>query len=100
MGTLQDRLVTEFKIHGIKTIEQANAFLPKYIKKHNQKIFCSPAKPESKFIPIPSYVDLDLLLTSKLTRVIDNSGTFTIQGKKFQFLTIILLLVLKWKLYE
>ena len=31
--TLQDRLVTEFKINGIKTIEEANKFLPSYIKK-------------------------------------------------------------------
>lgn len=84
--TLQDRLVTEFKLHGIKTIEQANEFLPKYIKKHNQKFSVSPAKSDSKFIPIPSYIDLDLLLATKLTRVIDNSGTFTIQSKKFQIL--------------
>ena len=33
-GTLQDRLITEFKINDVHTIEQANDFLPKYIKKH------------------------------------------------------------------
>ena len=31
-GTLQDRLITEFKINDVHTIEQANDFLPKYIK--------------------------------------------------------------------
>ena len=36
--TLQDRLVTEFKLNGIKTIEQANEFLPKYIEKYNRAV--------------------------------------------------------------
>ena len=85
-GTLQDRLITEFKINGIKTIEQANEFLAKYIKKYNRRFAVVPSKPENKFIPIPSYIDLDLLLTSKLTKVIDNTGTFTIKSKKFQIL--------------
>ena len=31
--TLQDRLITEFKINGIKSIEEANNFLSNYIKK-------------------------------------------------------------------
>lgn len=84
--TLQDRLVTEFKINGIKTIEQANEFLPRYIKKYNKRFSVEPAKSENKFVKVPSYVDLNLLLTSKLTRVIDNAGTFTIKNKKFQIL--------------
>lgn len=82
--TLQDRLVAEFKLNNIKTIEEANNFLPKYIKKYNKKFAIEPESKESKFIPLPSYVDLDLLLTNKLTRVIDNAGMFSIQNKKFQ----------------
>ena len=82
--TLQDRLVAEFKLNNIKTIEEANNFLPKYIKKYNKKFAIEPESKESKFIPLPAYVDLDLLLTNKLTRVIDNAGMFSIQNKKFQ----------------
>lgn len=84
--TLQDRLITEFKLNNITTIDQANEFLPKYIKKYNKRFAVEPKNPESKFIKIPSYVNLDLLLTSKFTRVIDSSGTFTIKNKKFQIL--------------
>lgn len=84
--TLQDRLVTEFKINNINTIEQANLFLPTYIKKYNKKFAVPPEKENSKFVKVPSYVNLDLLLTSKLTRVIDNAGTFTIKNKRFQIL--------------
>lgn len=84
--TLQDRLITEFKLNNITTIDQANEFLPKYIKKYNKRFAVEPKNQESKFIKIPSYVNLDLLLTSKFTRVIDSSGTFTIKNKKFQIL--------------
>ena len=82
--TLQDRLITEFKLNNIKTIEEANKFLPKYIKKYNKRFAIEPECKDSKFIPLPAYVDLDLLLTSKLTRVIDSAGMFSIQNQKFQ----------------
>jgi transposase len=35
--TLQDRLVKEFRLSKINTLEQANRFLQVYLKKHNQK---------------------------------------------------------------
>ena len=84
--TLQDRLVTEFKINNINSIDEANKFLVNYIDKYNERFAVEPAINDNKFIPLPAYVDLDLLLTSKLTRVIDNSGTFSINNKKFQII--------------
>jgi len=97
--TLQDRLITEFKLNNIKTIEQANEFLPKYIVKYNKRFAVEPEKKESKFIKIPNYINLDLLLTSKLTRVIDNSGTFSIKNKKFQILNNKILPNIKVNIY-
>lgn len=82
--TLQDRLVTEFKLNNISTIEQANIFLPKFIKKYNKRFAVKAECEDTKFVPLPTYIDLDLLLTNKLTRVIDNSGVFSIQKQKFQ----------------
>ena len=84
--TLQDRLVTEFKLNNIKTIEEANKFLPKYIEKHNKKFAVKPESIKSKFVPLPGYIDLDILLTNKLTRVIDDGGVFSIHNKKFQII--------------
>lgn len=84
--TLQDRLPIEFKLNNIKSIEEANNFLPNYIEKFNKQFAINPECCESKFIPLPAYVDLDLLLTAKLTRVIDSSGTFSVQGQKFQII--------------
>lgn len=85
-NTLQDRLVTEFKINNITSIDEANIFLIKYIKKYNKKFAIEPESSISKFSPIPDYIDFDLLLTCKLQRTIDNSGTFSINNSKFQIL--------------
>lgn len=82
--TLQDRLITEFRINNIKNPNQANEFFIKFIPKYNEKFAVAPINPTSHFSEVPDYINLDLLLSAKLQRVIDNSGTFTIQGKKFQ----------------
>lgn len=82
--TLQSRLVTEFRIHKIKTMDEANDFLPGFIKKYNAKFAVKPESDKSSFIPLPTKANLDELLCVKIPRVIDNSGVFSINGCKFQ----------------
>lgn len=84
--TLQDRLITEFRINNIKNIEQANDFFEKFIPRYNDKFAVLPASNVSHFSKVPDYINLDLLLCAKLTRVIDNAGSFTIQGERFQII--------------
>lgn len=83
-NTLQDRLVTEFRIHNITTIEEANEFLPSFVKKYAKKFGVKAESSESKFISLPKYIDLDTLLCTKFTRILDNSGSFSFMGEKFQ----------------
>lgn len=85
-NTFQDRLVTEFKLNKIKRIDEANEFLKTYIKKYNKQFAVKAKNEESNFVPVPSYIDLDLLLAIKITRKIDSSGSFTIKNKRFQIL--------------
>ena len=85
-NTLQDRLPIEFALAGIKTIEEANAFLSKYIEKFNKQFSIEPKSSENKFCPVPDYLNLDLLLSMKFTRKLDRGGTFSIRGHKFQVL--------------
>ena len=84
--TLQDRLITEFRINNITTPDEANKFFEKYIPRYNRKFAVEPASEESYFSNVPDYINLDLLLCAKLTRVIDNAGSFTIQGQRFQII--------------
>ncbi len=83
--TFQDRLITEFKLAKVNTIEQANIFLKSYLKKYNKRFSVEPKSDKSYFVQVP-YLNLDLLLSIKLTRCIDASGSFTIKNKKFQIL--------------
>ena len=86
-NTLQDRLFTEFRVNNITTIEQANAFFPTLIKSYAKKFGVEPAKKDSKFVPLPKSINLDELLVTKFTRVIDNSGCFSFYNKKFQVIS-------------
>lgn len=85
-NTAQDRLMVEMKLEGIKTIEEANVYLPRFIKKYNAKFAVEPKEETSKFMPVPDFIDLDYLLVMKFERKLDRAGTFTIQNKKFQVL--------------
>lgn len=86
-NTLQDRLVTEFRVHKITTIEEANNFFPEFIKTYAKKFGVKPEKKESMFIKLPKYVNLDDLLTTKFYRTIDNAGCFSFYNKKFQIIS-------------
>ena len=81
---MQDRLVTEFRVHKITSIDQANEFFPNFIKSYGKRFGVKPEKNETKFIKLPKYIDLDSLLTTQFTRVIDNAGCFSFYNKKFQ----------------
>src|SRR3990172_4512972 len=44
-GTLQDRLVSELRLRGIRTREAANAFLPEFLVDFNRRFAHPPAEP-------------------------------------------------------
>ena len=45
-NTLQDRLVKEMRLRGIKSIEEGNGYLEEYIEEHNQFYAIEAEKPE------------------------------------------------------
>ena len=90
-NTIQDRLVTDFKLNKIKT------FIFKEI--YNKKFSVKAENEENYLEPVPSYIALDLLLSRKLTRKIDSSRGFTIKNKKFQILNNNIMLKNKVNIY-
>ena len=84
--TLQSRLVTEFRINKITTIDKANEFLPNYIIKYNSKFSVEASSKKSLFLKLPKRYNLDELLCVKYERTIDNAGVFSINNSKFQIL--------------
>lgn len=84
--TLQSRLVTEFRINSIKTMEEANKFFIEYIPKYNSKFAIESASKKSVFLKLPKRYNLDELLCVRFERTIDNAGVFSLNNSKFQVL--------------
>ena len=84
--TLQSRLVTEFRINNITSIEKANDFLLQYINIYNSKFAIQASNSKSVFLKLPKKYNLDELLCVRFERTIDNAGVFSIKNSKFQIL--------------
>jgi len=57
-ATLQDRLVKAMRLEGIATIAEANAFLPGYMARHNQRFAKAPFDPRDLHRPLAPHDDL------------------------------------------
>lgn len=84
--TLQSRLVTEFRIHHITTMDEANTFLLKYIQRYNSKFAVEATSKKVVFLKLPKKYNLDELLCVRFDRTIDNAGVFSINNSKFQIM--------------
>lgn len=85
-GTLQGRLLIELRLAGISSIDEANAFLPGFISRFNDRFAVDPAQPESAFHPCPDK-NLDLVLCHKDSRKASSGSTISFLGKTYQLLT-------------
>lgn len=82
--TLQDRLIKEMRLEGIKTIQEANAFIEKYLLKHNKRFAIKPAAKEDMHREIPNGLDIDGILCIKTERGLRNDFTVTHNCKLYQ----------------
>lgn len=82
-NTLHDRLRTEFRVHKITTLEEANKFLIDYIPKYNKKFSIEAKDKVKSYIKLPKYVNIDYLLSVKYTRTVDVSNCISIKGTTF-----------------
>ena len=83
-NTLQDRLVTEFRINNITNTDEANVFLERYIKKFNKQFGKEAKEKTSSFLKLMGSINLDILLTVKYRRQIDNGGCFKLNNIYFK----------------
>ena len=83
-GTLQDRLVKEMRLKGIRTKEEANVFLRRYLPTFNKKFRVPAAKKADLHMTLPKGFDLDDFLCIKTNRVGRNDNTVSLKGRLFQ----------------
>ena len=84
-GVLQDRLVKEMRLVGIRGIEQANEFLQGgFLQSINEKFASPPASPVDLHRPVPRGVRLEDVFALEDWRSVQNDGTVVFAGQWFQ----------------
>jgi len=83
-GTLQDRLVKEMRLRGIRTIQEANDFLRQYLPLYNRKFAVRPLKRNDLHRPLGKGVNLDAILCIKTQRRLRNDFTVAHNTKLYQ----------------
>ena len=63
--TFQDRLVSEMRLAGAATIEEANRMLGDFLPRYDRQFGVAPAQPEPAYRPLPPGVSLDAVLCFK-----------------------------------
>jgi len=82
--TFQDRVIKEMRLRGIKTIQEANAFLPKYLPIYNRRFAVKPREKADLHRPVPNELNLDSILCLKTERVLRNDFTVSFNSKLYQ----------------
>src|SRR5438093_5091571 len=77
---MQDRLVVELRLRGIATQEEANQYLPLFLKGRNAQFTVAARESQSLFRPAPRAPALDRILCLKETRVVNADHTIHYQG--------------------
>jgi transposase len=82
--TLQDRLVNELRVAGIRTVPAANAYLrTTYLPRHNAQFARPPREAAAAFVPLGA-VDLEQILCHEEERTVGNDNTVVLDGVRLQ----------------
>ena len=82
--TLQDRLVKEFRLQGVSSIEAGNAALPAFMAAYNARFAKAAADARDMHRPVAGTDDLDTAFSWQEERTV--SGSLTLQYEKVLFL--------------
>lgn len=83
-GTLQGRLPQELRVAGVRSYDEANAYLEqRFIADFNARFTVTPALPESGFVRLVG-VDLDQVMSEQHERIVAADNTVSFEGMKLQ----------------
>ena len=85
-GTFQDRLITELRLAGATTIEQAKAVLKQFLPRYNRRFQVPAQCPDPAFRPLPSDLHLGQVLCFKHKRRVALDNTVKFQRHTLQLL--------------
>jgi transposase len=82
--TFQDRVVKEMRLRGIRCIEDANAFLEKYLPIYNRRFSRKAAEAGNLHRAVPKGLNLDKILCIRTERTVRNDFTIAHDRKLYQ----------------
>ena len=86
-GTFQDRLISELRLEGISSLEEANNYLRSvFLVKYKRKFTRKPKVEDSAYRPIPQGIDLDRIFSIKEERRVQGDNTISYETRRYQIL--------------
>jgi hypothetical protein len=83
-GVLQDRLVKEMRLRGIKTQQEANDFLKEYLPLYNRQFSVPAANDTDIHLELPKYFNAHKALCIRKQRTVKNDYTIVVNTKLYQ----------------
>jgi len=83
-ATLQDRLVSELRLAGARTLEEANAVLEAYTPKFNRRFGVQAENPQNAWRIVPPGIDVDRICSLYFTPTVNCDNTVSFEGTAFQ----------------
>ena len=85
-STFQDRLVTELRLAGATTMEQANAVLQEFLPRFNARFSVAAEQAETAYRPIPEDLSLTETVSIRHTRKVARDNTVKYRWRVLQLL--------------
>ena len=85
-STFQDRLVTELRLAGASTMDQANDILQQFLPRFNAQFAVAAEQPEQAYRPVPADLALTETICIKPTRKVARDNTVKYQWRVLQLL--------------
>ena len=85
-STFQDRLVTELRLAGATTMEEANAVLQEFLPRFNARFAVTAEQPETAYRSVPADLDLTETISILHIRKVARDNTVKYQWRVLQLL--------------
>jgi len=86
-GTIQDRIVPEFRLYGIKSVTDSNRYLEqKFLPQWRQKYCVHPASLTTRYRNLPAHIDLDNIFCMKFERQVANDHCVQFETERYQII--------------
>jgi transposase len=88
-NTLQDRLVAELRLHGIREMAEANRYLrDTFLSDYwNTHLTVRPEQSGAEFRKCPEELNLDDVFSIRFSRTVSNCSTVSIDGHRYRMVT-------------